>query len=65
MKKVIARGIDMLAKNKDEKTMKAVEADNKLLDKAVGFLETLVNKTPPAFGLCEVDPGFRTSGRDR
>jgi tape measure domain-containing protein len=51
MKKVIAKGIDMPAKDKDEKTKKAVEAGNKLLDKAVGFLGTLVNKTPPAFEL--------------
>ena len=51
MKKVIAKGIDLPAKDKDEKTKKAVEAGNKLLDKAVGFLGTLVNKTPPAFEL--------------
>ena len=51
MKKVVANGLDMPAKDKDEKTKKAVEAGNKLLDKAVGFLGTLVNKTPPAFEL--------------
>ena len=39
------------AKDKDEKTKKAVEAGNKLLDKAVGFLGPLVNKTPPAVEL--------------
>ncbi len=51
VKKVVANGLDMPAKDKDEKTKKAVEAGNKLLDKAVGFLGTLVNKTPPAFEL--------------
>lgn len=51
MKQIIAKGIDMPAKDKDEKTKKAVEAGNKLLDRAVGFLGTLVNKTPPAFEL--------------
>ncbi len=51
IRKINTKGVGIAVKDKDEKTRKPVEAGNKLLDKAVGFLRTLVNKTPPAFAL--------------
>lgn len=51
IRKINAKGVGIAANDKDENPKKAVEAGNKLLDKAVGFLGTRVNKTPPAFEL--------------
>jgi hypothetical protein len=51
IRKINAKGVGIAAKDNDEKTMTDVEAGNQLLHKAVGFLGTMVNKTPPAIEL--------------
>lgn len=44
IRKVNASGVDTKKEDKQEKVKKTIEAGNKLLGKAVGFLGTLVNK---------------------